>query len=314
MDVEHTTVKKLGANGIVTQEIVAITYEPELSIYTDQNRHCDSRVGVITTTAEEVLRRRGAVFRITSGSKAFDKLLNGGFESQAITELIGESGSGKSQIAHTLCVLVQLPEHRGGLGDCRVLFIDTDGTFSPERIVQIASSRCLLGEKTLKNILISRVNSSKYLAYVMDEARKIIPSQNIKLLIVDSLTSCFQGERGESQSATQKLQKLNRILNRLHQLSQTFNIPVLVTNRATTVLRPSEKDLLPHVFSYRIWLTRGKHGSRVAYLYSGISRPNSTASFKISSKGIEDLTGNKTESVYENQEASQHALYCELKV
>ncbi|MEM2593109.1 MAG: helix-hairpin-helix domain-containing protein, partial [Thermofilaceae archaeon] len=90
--------------------------------------------------ATEVLERRKAMQRVTTGSKALDSMLGGGVETQAITELIGEYGSGKTQICHTLCVTAQLPREQGGL-EGTAIYIDTEATFRPERISQIAEAR-----------------------------------------------------------------------------------------------------------------------------------------------------------------------------
>ena len=88
-------------------------------------------------TALEVDERRKDVGHITVGSQEFNDLIGGGIETQSITEVFGEFGSGKSQISHELAVTVQLPEELGGLdGEC--VFVDTENTFRPERVRQIA--------------------------------------------------------------------------------------------------------------------------------------------------------------------------------
>jgi len=88
-------------------------------------------------TGDVLLEKLKERKHLTTGSKALDELLGGGFETQAITELFGEFGSGKTQIAHQLCVNVQLPEDEGGL-EGEAVFIDTENTFRPERILQMA--------------------------------------------------------------------------------------------------------------------------------------------------------------------------------
>ena len=88
-------------------------------------------------TGTKLLEKRAQICQISSGSKLFDELLGGGFETQSIVELFGEFGSGKTQIVHQLCVIVQLPKEQGGMNG-HAYYIDTENTFRPERIIQMA--------------------------------------------------------------------------------------------------------------------------------------------------------------------------------
>jgi DNA repair protein RadA len=101
------------------------------------------------STAEEILERRKNLLKCTTGSSNLDSFLNGGIETQAMTEIAGEFGSGKSQICYTLCVTANMPTDKEGLGG-NVIFIDTENTFRPERIHQIAENR---GINDLEQIL-----------------------------------------------------------------------------------------------------------------------------------------------------------------
>ena len=89
-------------------------------------------------TGEALLEKRKNVGKLTSGSKSLNELLGGGFETQAISELFGEFGSGKTQIAHQVAVNVTLPVEQGGL-EGGTIWIDSENTFRPERISQIAT-------------------------------------------------------------------------------------------------------------------------------------------------------------------------------
>ncbi|KAI3993130.1 hypothetical protein MKX01_009873, partial [Papaver californicum] len=88
-------------------------------------------------TGSDALLKRKQVIKITSGSSALDELLGGGIETSCITEAFGEFRSGKTQLAHTLCVSTQLPINMHG-GNGKVAYIDTEGTFRPDRIIPIA--------------------------------------------------------------------------------------------------------------------------------------------------------------------------------
>ena len=85
------------------------------------------------TDGMEYAKKRDNISYITTGSKNFDELLGGrGIQSRAITEAFGAFGSGKTQVGLTLSVNVQLPSDKGGSnGKC--VFIDTEGTFRPDR-------------------------------------------------------------------------------------------------------------------------------------------------------------------------------------
>src|SRR5690606_11325967 len=124
-------------------------------------------------TAFDVMERRKDVGRITTGSKAFDELIGGGIETQAITEVFGEFGSGKSQLSHELAVTVQLPEDKGGL-DAEAVFIDTENTFRPERIEQIANAFELDLEEVLNKIHIARAFNSSHQILMAEKVNELI--------------------------------------------------------------------------------------------------------------------------------------------
>ena len=143
----------------------------------------------------EYSEKRKDIINITTGSKNFDDLLGGkGVESKAITEVFGAYGSGKTQVGSTLAVNVQLPKEQGGAeGKC--VFIDTEGTFRPVRIKQIAEKKGLNPEKVLKNILVARAFNSDHQILLLDRISEMIKDgEPIKLVIIDSLTAHFRAE------------------------------------------------------------------------------------------------------------------------
>src|SRR5437773_7940098 len=129
--------------------------------------------------ADEALERRQKMMRCSTGSKNLDALLNGGIETQAITEFYGDFGSGKSQICHTLCTVAQLPAESSGLGGA-VIFIDTEGTFRPERVKQIAEESGLDAIQILKNIFLRKVYNATHLELIPTSLGKSIEEQNGK--------------------------------------------------------------------------------------------------------------------------------------
>lgn len=104
-------------------------------------------------TGKELIEKRLEVGRLTTGSKTLNDLLGGGFETQSITELFGEFGSAKTQIVHQLCVTVQLPKDQGGL-EGHAFYIDTENTFRPERIIQMAEGYELDSDEVLEKYML----------------------------------------------------------------------------------------------------------------------------------------------------------------
>ena len=139
----------------------------------------------------DLLKKRASVVKISSGSKAFNALLGGGFESGAITECFGEFGSGKTQMAHILAVNCQKQDP-----NAVVVYIDTENTFRPERITELSKAAGLVPEKVLKNLKVARAYNSDHQMLLAEKVDDLIKNQklNVRLVIVDSLTAHFRAE------------------------------------------------------------------------------------------------------------------------
>ncbi|MDR1818816.1 MAG: DNA repair and recombination protein RadA [Methanobrevibacter sp.] len=247
-------------------------------------------------TAFDVMERRKEVGRINVGSKAFNELIGGGIETQSITEVFGEFGSGKSQISHELAVTIQLPENDGGLdGEC--VFIDTENTFRPERIEQISAAFELDPQDTLQKIHIARAFNSSHQMLMAEKINELIQSgTNIKLVIVDSLMAHFRAEYIGRESLATRQQKLNQHLHTLQNIATTYNVAVFLTNQVQA--RPDAffgsptkaigGHVLGHASTYRIWLKKGLAGKRIARLVDSPHLPEGECVFKITSEGIVD--------------------------
>src|ERR1044072_5304407 len=160
-------------------------------------------------TGLEVAERRKTVNKIGTGSKAFDELMGGGIETQAITDFYGGSGSCKTQFAHQLCVNVQRPASEGGL-DGHALFIDTENTFRPERITQMAQALGMDPQEALKKIHVARAFNSNHQMLLAERAGELCREFPIKLVVVDSLTAHFRAElvgRGPLDARPQQLHR-----------------------------------------------------------------------------------------------------------
>ncbi len=249
------------------------------------------RVGFESAT--EVFKRRQAIARITTGSKSFDELLGGGVETQAITECFGAYGSGKSQLAHQLAVNIQLPKEKGGL-EGKVIFIDTEQTFRPERIVDMAAAKGLDPQEALKNIFMGRAYNSDHQIVLVEKTEDIIKKENIKLIVIDSLTSSFRSDymgRGELAS---RQQKLNRHMHKLQRLADVYNIAIYVTNQVMArpdimfgdPTAPIGGHIVGHQATYRVYLKKSKEDKRIAKLIDSPCLPESETVFRITKDGI----------------------------
>ena len=182
-------------------------------------------------TATKVMEKRQQVGRITTGSKSLDMLLGGsGIETGATTEFHGAYGSSKTQVGHQLAVNVQLPTEAGGL-EGRCLYIDTEATFRPERIRQMAESLGLNVDEVLENIIVGRAYNSDHQMVLIDKAKDIIKEKNIKLIVVDSITALFRADYSGRGELAARQQRLNKHLHTLQRLADIHNIAVYMTNQ-----------------------------------------------------------------------------------
>ena len=247
-------------------------------------------------TADKLAERRKLVGKITTGSKEVDELIGGGLETQSITEIYGKFASGKSQWCFQTSVTVQLPKERGGL-EGNVLYIDSENSFRPERIVSIAKHFNLNPENALKNIFVARAYNSDHQMLLAEKAEEFIKEKNIKLIIVDSLTSQFRAEFIGRGKLADRQQKLNKHLRTLQKMAEMHNIAVLVTNQVMTrpdilfgdPTEPVGGNVLAHASKTRIYLRKSKGDKRVAKLVDSPSLPDGEAIFRVTENGIEDI-------------------------
>src|SRR3989338_11155707 len=249
-------------------------------------------------SGEELLKKRELVEKISTGSKAFDALLGGGVETGAITECYGAYGSGQTSLAHQLAVNVQLPKDKGGI-DGMAVWIDSEGTLSPEFIKKLAISRNMDVDEALKKFRGVRAFNSDHQMLLVEKIEDLIKRDGlpIKLIIVDSLMSHFRAEFVGRGTLADRQQKLNKHMHNLLKLAHTYNVAVYITNQVmakpdTFFGDPTEAvggHILHHASTYRIYLRRGKKGTRVAKLVDAPALPDSEALFMVSDEGITDV-------------------------
>jgi len=249
-------------------------------------------------TADTVWERRKSLARISTNSTDLDNLLGGGgIETGSITEFYGEYRTGKTQIMHQLCVNVQLSKEEGGITG-KALYIDSEGTFRPERLIQMAEAKGLDYREVLKNVIYARAYSSDHQIILIKDAMKIIIEKNIKLIIVDSLISHFRAEFiGRGTLATRQ-QLLNLHLHDLLRLAEMYpELAVVITNQVQSKpdtffgdpTRATGGNIIAHGATVRIYLRKGKGEQRVAKMIDAPNLPEGEAIFALTEGGIVDV-------------------------
>ena len=246
-------------------------------------------------SGEDMLKKRLLVRKISTSSENFNKLVGGGFETGAITECFGEFGSGKTQIAHILAVTTQLLDEENPV----TVYIDTENTFRPERIKEISAGLGLDPEKVLKNIRVARAYNSDHQMLLAEKIEDLVKKQelNVKLVIVDSLTAHFRAEFIGRGTLAERQQKLNKHMHVLLKLADMSNVCVYLTNQVQSdpaqffgdPTKAVGGNIVAHASTFRIYLRKGKKGSRVAKLIDSPNMPDGECNFYLETTGLKDV-------------------------
>ncbi len=242
-----------------------------------------------------LLERRQKLGRVTTGAKSLDDLLGGGVETQAITEFSGEFGTGKTQLAHQIAVNIQLPVDQGGLAS-ETVYIDTESTFRPERIVDMAKGVGLDPTEALGKIHIARAFNSNHQMLLVGKAQELARERPIRLIVVDSLTAHFRSEYMGRGELAPRQQLLNRHLHELLRFGATFNAAIVVTNQVSArpdilfgdPTRPIGGNIVAHAATYRVYLRKSKPPKRIARLIDSPNLPEGEAVFSLTGEGIRE--------------------------
>ena len=253
-------------------------------------------------TADVALEKRRSMLRCSTGSKVLDELLLGGIETQAVTEFYGEFGSGKSQICHTLCAIARQPTEAVGL-DSNVIYIDTEGTFRPERLNQIARARGFDPTYVLKSVAVCKVYNSSHLELIIKDLGKYINDFKAKLIIIDSIISLHRAEFSGRGTLADRQQRLNSILHKLIRLSEIYNVAIVITNQVQSSpdtffgdpTKAAGGNVLGHASTYRIYLRKSGE-NRIAKMIDSPYHPYSDARFTVNERGTDDIEDVKKSS------------------
>lgn len=260
-------------------------------------------VGEGFCTANEILESRANLIKFTTGSVQLDRLLRGGIETGQITELFGEFRTGKTQLCHTLAVTCQLPVEQAG-GEGRCLWIDTEGTFRPERIVEIAKRFDLDTTSALDNIAYARAYNSDHQTELLVEAGAIMADSVFALVIVDSVTNLYRSDYSGRGELAARQTHLCRFLRALQKLCDTYGVACLLTNQVMAKVDgmpsfggndkvPIGGHILAHASQARLYLRKGKGENRICKIYDSPCLPEGEAQFAITAGGIADTKDDK---------------------
>lgn len=317
-DLDHVgpaTAQKLKDAGFNTIEAIAVASPAELANTAEIGESTAAKIITAARqsadiggfeTGDVILERRKLVGKLTTSCTEFDEMMGGGIESQSITEMYGEFGSGKTQIAHQLAVNVQLPQEKGGL-DGSVIMIDTENTFRPERIKQMVEGLSEKygveydSEEFLKNIHVARAYNSNHQILLVDSASELADElkdseKPVRLIIVDSLTAHFRAEYVGRGTLADRQQKLNKHLHGLQRFGDLYNAAVIVTNQVMSKpdaffgdpTKPIGGHILGHTATFRLYLRKSKGDKRIVRLVDSPNLPDGEAIISVTMNGLAD--------------------------
>jgi DNA repair protein RadA len=298
-----TTAEKLRTAGYTTVDSIAVCEPHGLSdiggISVENAKKAIEAARQATTidfvSGEGIYERRKSIGKISTGSDNLNELLGGGVETNGILEVYGKFASGKTQLGFQLCVNVHLPVEKGGL-DGKVLFLDTEGTFRPERIESMAKAAGLDPEKVLNDIFVVRCSNTSQQILTIERADKLIRENNIKLIVVDSIMALFRSEFIGRGALGERQQKLNSHIHKLQQLADTYLLAVYITNQVMdnpAILfgdptTPVGGNVIAHAATTRLYLRKSKEDKRIVRLVDSPNMPEGECVIKITPNGIID--------------------------
>jgi DNA repair protein RAD51 len=240
-------------------------------------------------TAADALEDRKALVTLTTGSTELDKLLEGGVETGSITEVFGEFRTGKTQLCHTLCVTCQMAVTDGG-AEGKAIYIDTEGTFRPNRLQAIAERFGLDPQVALENVAYARAHNSEHQMELLKLAAAIMSQDRYALLVVDSATALFRTD----------YMQMAQFLRQLTRLAEEFGVAVFITNQvvanpdsmsfAKDATKPIGGNIIAHASTTRLRLRKGRGENRICTVFDSPTLPEADAQFAVSNAGVCDAT------------------------
>ena len=303
--INSSDIKKLIEAGYNSLE--SLSYNPKKNLVLIKGLS-EAKIDKIIKVVEDILKygikpssvaleERRKLVRITSGSKELDTLLGGGFESNSITELFGEFRTGKTQICHTLCVTCQLPRNEGG-GEGKAIYIDTEGTFRPEKLAPIAERFGLDPKEVIENVFYARAYNSDHQNRLLLQVCALMCEQKFSLLIVDSATALYRTDYTGRGELSNRQMSLAKFLRNLQKIADEHKVVVVITNQVVATVdgnafggndkKPIGGHIMAHACQTRLYLKKGLKQNRICKIYDSPSLPESEATYSITDRGIDD--------------------------
>ncbi len=282
LQIAHATVRKLSdVKGIseakvtklkeIVKTMVPMDFRTAADALEDRKyvRVCNGRVLPHSET-DPLLRN---LVTLTTGSVEIDKLLEGGIETGSITEVFGEFRTGKTQLCHTLCVTCQMAVTEGG-AEGKAIYIDTEGTFRPNRLQAIAERFGLDPTVALENVAYARAHNSEHQMELLKVAAAIMAQDRYALLVVDSATALFRTDYTGRGELSERQMQMAQFLRQLTRLAEEFGVAVFITNQvvanpdgmsfAKDSTKPIGGNIIAHASTTRLRLRKGRGSNRIS--------------------------------------------------
>lgn len=250
-------------------------------------------------TAADALEDRKHLLQVTTGSVELDKLLEGGIETGSLTEVFGEFRTGKTQLCHTLCVTCQMPITEGG-AEGKALYIDTEGTFRPGRLQEIAERFGMDPAATLENVAYARAHNSEHQMELLKTAAAIMSQDRYALIVVDSATALFRTDYTGRGELSERQMQMGQFLRQLTRLAEEFGVAVFLTNQvvanpdgmsfAKDSTKPIGGNIIAHACTTRLRLRKGRGDNRICTVYDSPTLAEADCQFAVGGQGVCDAT------------------------
>lgn len=240
-------------------------------------------------------------FVLPLDSRNFDKVVKGGFCLNKKYLIYGANRTGKTQICLNLCVqaykyFIKQGENIKNKDFNFTYYLDSENTFRPERIKEIATAKSLDYQEVLKSIKVSKIMSNSALLLKLKEIQNQLEFGKHYLLIIDSINNFYRSDRGNKDSSFYNLKTVFlKILEKIDTLTKNFNIILIATAQVfpnfieNAIINdlPVGNQFLNHFFSEYLYLSY-KEEKNYVHLVNSEFLPERKVIFKITSNGIED--------------------------
>lgn len=286
--IAHSTLKKLmDVKGISEQKAM------KLKEIIKTNQLVSS--GFLTAAAKLDITKD--IIMLSTGSTELDGMLCGGIETGSLTEVFGEFRTGKTQLCHTLCVTCQRPLDQGG-AEGRAIYVDTEGTFRPQKLIAIAERFGMNPEEVLENVICARAHNSEQQMELLADAAALMCECRYSLIVVDSATALFRSDYVGRGELSERQIQLGQFLRQLTRLAEEFGVAVVLTNQvvanpdgmsfAKDNTKPIGGNIIAHASTTRLKLRKGRGENRICMVYDSPTLPETECSFSLGAAGIED--------------------------